>query len=485
VRPTATDKRSFRSRLRAERGSMLIEVMVGAVILAIATTAVLDGLDGAQGTGARNKARSVAAALAEQDQERLRALPPTQLPGLADTRTVTVRGVDYTVKSTATWVVDSGGVVSCTNNARTTASVKIVSEVTSRATRGVVDEASLVTPPPGTHGPGEGTIVVQIVDRDQEPWQGVTVRLTGTASHTATTNEFGCAAFPFIPVGPYTAEVGALGLVGWGGESPVTKGTSATEGKTTLVKLELDAPTAFRVRFDTRIGNTTVAAKGQWATVGNAKLPAPFERTFQASPAGAPNTFVDAAGLYPFLDGYNVYAGPGQDRGAAYCPTNNPSRAPNTGALAPITVIPGGTTSTQSVTARVPSINIHVVRANGSTAGTNARVFIKSADGCSTTYPFQTSANTTAGGSAALPEPGFPYGSYRLCAQTSATAGPHGHADVRLSSGYDSRSGALANETSSNRVDDVVENFSPNGNPTNANSTGAIRIRLNRNNVCE
>ena len=47
---------------------MLIEVMVGALILAITTTAVLNGLDGAQKTGGRNKARSVAAALAEQDQ---------------------------------------------------------------------------------------------------------------------------------------------------------------------------------------------------------------------------------------------------------------------------------------------------------------------------------------------------------------------------------------------------------------------------------
>ncbi len=54
---------------------MLIEVMIGALILAITTTAVLNGLDGAQKTGGRNKARSVAAALAEQDQERMRSMP--------------------------------------------------------------------------------------------------------------------------------------------------------------------------------------------------------------------------------------------------------------------------------------------------------------------------------------------------------------------------------------------------------------------------
>ena len=41
---------------------MLIEVMVGALVLGIATVALLDGLDGAQKTGTRNQARSVAAA---------------------------------------------------------------------------------------------------------------------------------------------------------------------------------------------------------------------------------------------------------------------------------------------------------------------------------------------------------------------------------------------------------------------------------------
>ena len=72
---------------------MLIEVMVGALILAITTTAVLNGLDGAQKTGGRNKARSVAAALAEQDQERMRSMPVADLlPYVATPYTPAGRG---------------------------------------------------------------------------------------------------------------------------------------------------------------------------------------------------------------------------------------------------------------------------------------------------------------------------------------------------------------------------------------------------------
>ena len=92
---------------------MLIEVMIGALILAMSAVAILNGLDGAQATGTRNKARSVAAALAEQDQERMRAMPATKLAGYTNTRTVAVRGVNYTVNSKASWVTDQGGTVSC------------------------------------------------------------------------------------------------------------------------------------------------------------------------------------------------------------------------------------------------------------------------------------------------------------------------------------------------------------------------------------
>ena len=43
-------------------------------MLAIVALAVLSGIDAANGASAREKARAVAANLAEQDQERLRAM---------------------------------------------------------------------------------------------------------------------------------------------------------------------------------------------------------------------------------------------------------------------------------------------------------------------------------------------------------------------------------------------------------------------------
>src|SRR3954470_15573093 len=70
---------SPRTSLSSEQGSLMIEVIMGALILAFATFAIFNGLEGAQATGRMNKERSVSSTLAQQDIERLRAFPITSL----------------------------------------------------------------------------------------------------------------------------------------------------------------------------------------------------------------------------------------------------------------------------------------------------------------------------------------------------------------------------------------------------------------------
>ncbi|MEA2362172.1 MAG: hypothetical protein QOD71_1317 [Thermoleophilaceae bacterium] len=484
VRSTDPDKRSRRarlqarlaaacaagrSRLRAERGSVLIEVMVGAVLLSIATVALLNGLDGAQATGAKNKARSVAAALAEQDLERMRSMPVTTLAGYASNRTVVVRNVNYTVQSNASWSVDTGGAISCSNVSKTSANIRIVSQVTSPATKGIVDAVSLVTPPPGTFGPGEGRAVVKVADRDGDPVQGATVDLAGTASYSGTTNSLGCAVFPFIPAGAYTATVSGLGLVDWQGNTP-SKGTSVTAGTSTQTTFEADAAAEIRANFDTAVNGNVITSNvlSEWVTVSNGKLTVGSE-SFEAS-SGLPSTQVIAPSLFPFLDGYGVFAG--------QCSTNNPALAPTSNAsyLQKYSPTPGQiltTVPTSSVRVRMPSINVRILKSDGTLVSSSpfATVFVKTADGCPTTFPSQTS-NT----SGALPQPGFPYGTYKVCAQRTVTGTTsHGHGDIRASGSY---------APTNTHPDDTIPNTNPAGNPTSSSSNGAIQILLNQSGPC-
>ena len=96
--PQRPMKCSMTHARHSEAGFALIEVIVSAAVLAIVALAVLSGIDGATASTAREKARAVAATLAEQDQERLRSYrfdELTKLVGAAGAdRELNVDGVE-------------------------------------------------------------------------------------------------------------------------------------------------------------------------------------------------------------------------------------------------------------------------------------------------------------------------------------------------------------------------------------------------------
>ncbi|MBN1530742.1 MAG: hypothetical protein JW895_16895 [Thermoleophilaceae bacterium] len=450
--------------LRPEGGSMLIEVMVGAMILAITTTAVLGGLDGANKTNARNKARSVAAALAEQDQERMKAMPVAQLLPYITTpysRTVAVNGANYTVVSSAAYATDPGSVsTGCSATAKTQTNLKITSTVSSPSTRGNVDIVGLVTPPASSgFTAGQGRVIVKVVDRDQAPIQGVNVALAGASNFSEETNAAGCAIFSFLPAGNFTATISDAGppaKVDWDGLTSHVEAVTSTAGQTTTYgPFEMERPATINAQFDTRVGTSTVTAESAYMSINNAKLAVQWP-TYQTTNGG---TNVSAAGLFPFLDGYGIYAG--------RCIQNKPATVQNTTPDPNQTITP---------TVRVPSINVRVVNSTSTTgsgpAGQSSyTIVVKPSDGCSTTYPTQTSASVTYGSTTyagAIPKPGYPYGSYTVCAQrTVSGVTRRGFADKY----------PYATGTAVNTVNETVDNTSANGNGTGWNTSGGI-IRI-------
>src|SRR5262245_6913619 len=118
---------------RNQDGFALIEVVVSAAVLAVLALAVLSGIDGATASTARERARAVAASLAEQDQERMRGFRFDELATVAQQPDQVIDGVTYSIKSEATWVVDNGNVSpTCgTSGAKQSEYLRIVSTVTS------------------------------------------------------------------------------------------------------------------------------------------------------------------------------------------------------------------------------------------------------------------------------------------------------------------------------------------------------------------
>jgi hypothetical protein len=131
--------------------------------------------------------------------------------------------------------------------------------------------------------------------------------------------------------------------------------------------------------------------------VAHPNLPGLGVRTFTAS---SPQSSLSASSLFPFTSAYGVYAGG--------CSAANPTLYdPNYFAKYPglVSVAPGGQ---YSVSVWEPALNLAVTRGGSAVSGAHLRV---TPANCSDVYPVVT---TNSQGN--LANPGYPFGSYTVCA---------------------------------------------------------------------
>jgi hypothetical protein len=386
---------------------VLVEVLVGSVVILIVMMGVLLSMDVSAAMNREHRNRAVAADLAQQDQERMRALPVTTLSNHRLTRTVAVGGASYTVSSRADWVRDTSGAIGCTADTTRAEYLALTSSVSwsnmGNATPLVMH--GLATPTAGVFGTGQGSAAVQVVDRAGAALPGVGVSLSGPAAASDTTDGSGCAVFGNITAGTYTLNATSTqpARVDVSGNSTLSMSAAVVASSTHLFTAPYDRPATANVSFDTKVGGVFVPATARAVTVTASGLPAPGTRVFV--PPTIPAATTTLGSLYPFTGGYAVYGGD--------CATADPRTAPTSSAAyfasnpGQIVSAPGGTVD---VTVHLPAINV-VVRNSANAILQNARVRVTaSGSGCGT-FPFQ---STTASGT--LPSPGHPFGGYTLCA---------------------------------------------------------------------
>src|SRR4051794_2370949 len=313
------------SRAGGDAGFALIEALMSAIVLAVVSLAVLAGIEGATSSTARERSRSVAAALAEQDQERMRAMSAEQLADWTDNppanRTVTVKGVDFTVQSTTRWIIDkTGGTASCVNNSASVDYLQIQTKVTSSLVGkriAPVEMSSLVAPPVSK---AKGTLAVQVNNRDSVGISGLTVNATsktdGSTLVAEQTNALGCAIFINVPADSYTVTLNQTGYVDAFGNSPGQSDAEVLNGTVRLITMKWDQAGAANWSLSTTdpfAGTTTSLTSGAprkldtdtgtWVSSGVSATD-PDEpdllRSFQTSPA---------TNLFPFLSPYSFFSG--------------------------------------------------------------------------------------------------------------------------------------------------------------------------------
>ena len=400
VDPSAVDNGfgyRVRARLASERGFTLIEVLVSALLVVLISAAVAEGLITSSDFTGYTRNHSQADVVAQQDQERMKAMSDAQLTALHQTRTVTLNNTNYTVSSTATFLDATGG-SSCTSKG--TAYFKLTSNVSwSGAVGGagkIVTEESVITRSLA------GTLVATVNDQTATPLSGVNISATGQSTNYtagAITDSNGCVAFAGLPSDSFTLTYTDLGFVDVNGLSNPTQTQVVNQTSTAAANTEVMGQAG------------TVAPTFQTENSSHAVLPANgYELSYYGSgngnkmsafkTVGSQTTYaasLSGTSLFPFWSPSTTYNNNYQ-LWAGKCEQEQPLQPPTGSGAA--TVAPGAAGLSPSGGVPVvaePAVDV-AVKYNGGTAILPTDVWMKftstTGTACSDTWQFVPSVGT-------------------------------------------------------------------------------------------
>ena len=367
--------------------------MFSAALLVVVALAVMSSMDVASRTSAATKGRTVASSLAEQDQERMRAMTINQLSNYHATADPTVGGVTYHVDSRSEWVQDTSGQVASCSDTGQASYVRISSTVTSAAvgrdTKPVVMRG-IVAPPVGSLGPTRARSPSRSPTATATRSPTCPSRSPATSRSPTRPTPLGCAIFAYIPAGAGTSYTVTLNTPDWVDQNDdqiSKKVPNVTSGGVTLQPMTYDQAGSASVDFRDSTNQPASPAPSAM-TVVNPSWTTPGPRVVAPTVAG---------GLFPFVSSpYSLYAGS--------CVSANPGSYGQPVTSAAVTP----TQNTGPVTVPVPTVNVKVV--NGAGNGTPGSVSLKAMGaGCTDVADRQATApDGTVGVD-------VPYGTYKIC----------------------------------------------------------------------
>ncbi|MDQ1475680.1 MAG: hypothetical protein QOE62_909 [Actinomycetota bacterium] len=295
-------------------GFTVIEVVVAMTILLVALLASAFMFSNAMLVSGNTRNRVVAANLATQAMEDVRGLAanPSTFGTIPLNSTAlpvqTVNGLAYTITQTTQFVGQSSSTSSCDSPPATTNLIMQVTEVVTWPNMGgtqPVRETTTLSPPVGVYSSSSGSIAAKVYDSTGAVASSINVQVTGPQSVTQQTSSEGCAYFAFLPAGSYTVTV--IEGTGVGDQEVVApaQATSVAVGQTASLQFLYDKPAAVTVTLP---AGPPPPASGIPVSVANTGLQPYSQFTFASG--------TTTASLYPYANGYTVFAG--------NCTDNNP-----------------------------------------------------------------------------------------------------------------------------------------------------------------
>ncbi|MDX6622230.1 MAG: hypothetical protein QOE75_162 [Solirubrobacterales bacterium] len=400
---------------------MLIEILVSAMVLTIASAGVVMLLQTTTKTQAEQRNSTEAYALAQEDQARLTSMRLATLNRLDQTRTVTLNKTNFSVRSRGVFVNDSTSTPSCGEGTSTADYVEITSTVTWNG----MDPGekakivSILSPSNGSLDPNNGTIAFSVKTQLQEPVANVYVS-GGSGAFGGYTDAAGCVVFTDLPAGNYTATVNgtSANVVNKNGDYSEQKQVPIVGGDTKTVAFEFDRPGTIQVGFSYRVGSSgeLKSSSADSLFLYHPNMDAGVAQVL-GTPGGTRQASFSATPLYPFTSTYLVHPGS--------CTTNNANPAVNPAAASNVLVTRGGTANlTLQLPAFTPTVWTGDNEANKGSALANADVWIRDPSCLKSGLPLTRRYTTNSLGQ--LSDPGLPWGTYHVCVDTEPGANTTG-----------------------------------------------------------
>jgi hypothetical protein len=371
---------------------MLLEVVISALLVGLITIGTFSAFDAAGKSTAGTRAHAQAVQIAGQDEERLRGLTTTQLAQLDSVETARAENGDcleevsgawrywskgstsfcenptglsgnaysstvFTVTSSTSYVTAEKGAekaaFTCEKTGGAASYLQTTSSVAwpSLGTRPAVSQSSIVTVPTS------GVLLVKVVNQNNEPVEGATVKVTGTSvSLTQTTPSAGCVIFGGLPAEAVEVNASKSTWVDHQGKSPPQAPPPLTLSTTSVTEttFKIGEPGSIVVEFESNGSTTGVTSDTFYA--GQAEIKSPSDFVGGTAGAYASSTTLNKL-LFPFAklgkpENYTVYAGD--------CEANNPESVTGGAVKDPKAAVEPNGSGIPPVKVEVPPVNLTV-----------------------------------------------------------------------------------------------------------------------------
>jgi prepilin-type N-terminal cleavage/methylation domain-containing protein len=415
-----TPSRGACVRLDADAGGFgLIELIIAMSIFAILMGGIVVSLGAGLAVARNNRERSVAANLAADEMDAIRQTTFSSLTLGFTTSSVTVDGVPYTVDRNLEWVGTNATAGECDSTTTTPQVVRATVEVSWTNMKAIqpVKTSTILAPPIGSYASGLGHVAVRVRNSDALPVGGTPVRVLNStlgvnqllSTTDASSASPGCAFFGFLAPGTYSVSLNTTGYVDRQGTANPTQSIGVNGGQVASVAFDYDRAASLQLTLAGFNGGTP--ANSTTVSLGNTGYLPSGWKTFTGT--GATRT---VSNLYPYNDGYDVWAGSCADAdpegknasGVPYWP--GASRADS------IAVDPNSATS---ATVTMATVQLNFTRQSGSGAVTVNAVHASGDPRCSSGQTLAVASFTVNGSTTVA----LPYGTWTLQAAGKTPVG--------------------------------------------------------------